>query len=175
MKNIRLLVLICLLFIPLCANAQDSAYQFVSNLYANYQNSASGDIFNKLQTDSIFTPDLLKLIRLDQEYAHGEAGYLDWDPLCDCQDPDGLHIKKIAIFQKSGITYAEINLGTTVEEIKVILQLKHLNGKWLINNIEEKSVPNLREYLEKHLKNKKVIKRYYGTTHKKLRNSKEQK
>lgn len=152
MKNIRLLVLICFLVIPSCANAQDdSAYQFVSNLYANYQNSTSGSVFSNLKADHIFTPDLLKLIRLDQEYAQGEAGYLDWDPLCDCQDPEGLHIKKITIFQNSEITYAEINIVFTAEEKKVILQLKHLNGKWLINNIEGKSVPNLRGYLEKNL------------------------
>src|SRR5438132_1395099 len=32
-------------------------------------------------------------INEDARPAHGEGGYVDGDPICQCQDPDGLHAK----------------------------------------------------------------------------------
>lgn len=64
-----------------------TALEFVSNVYRNY---ATGDRFSALgrDADTLFSPELLALIREDSKQAQGEVGYLDGDPLCDCQDFD---------------------------------------------------------------------------------------
>ena len=38
-----------------------------------------------------FAPQLMAAIKEDARLAHGEVGYVDGDPICQCQDPDGLH------------------------------------------------------------------------------------
>lgn len=61
---------------------------FVVQLYAHYRDEKFSP-FDHL--DTIFAPPLARAIRLDQKLAgSGYEGALDADPICDCQDPDGL-------------------------------------------------------------------------------------
>jgi hypothetical protein len=152
-----LLFSVCIFVSSLFANEQDSIYKFISTLYSNYQNSSKVFIFNGPGADTIFSPDLLKLIRMDQSQANGEAGYLDWDPLCDCQDADGIKTIKVNIDKRQNTICAKVTLKYSSEEINIILHLEHINGKWLIANIEEKSVKDLSKYLKERLLHKNNI------------------
>ena len=42
------------------------------------------------QPERVFAPPLLAAINEDARLANGEVGYLDGDPLCQCQDAAGL-------------------------------------------------------------------------------------
>jgi hypothetical protein len=157
MRIVRLgiLNLICAIFFLSSANDLDRAHQFINKLYLNYQHTEQTFVFNGSVADSIFSPELLKLIRLDQTQAKGEAGYLDWDPLCDCQDDEGLKVDSIAISQNADSTYAKIKLHFPSASKTVILKLIQKKGKWLIGNISDASIPDLSEYLRGHLQNVK--------------------
>jgi hypothetical protein len=61
----------------------ESPRAFIQRIYAGYAKRS----YNPLnRIDGIFAPPLAAAIREDARLAHGEVGYLDGDPLCDCQD-----------------------------------------------------------------------------------------
>ena len=47
-----------------------------------------------------FAPRLLAAIKEDARLANGEVGYVDGDPICQCQDPDGLHATVTGVTQQ---------------------------------------------------------------------------
>ena len=56
---------------------------FIAQVYAGYRRPN----YNPLdRLDKTFAPELAAAIREDARLAKGEVGYLDGDPLCDCQD-----------------------------------------------------------------------------------------
>ncbi|MEA3008687.1 MAG: hypothetical protein QOJ91_379 [Sphingomonadales bacterium] len=60
---------------------------FVERLYAGYRDPD----FNPLaHPRRIFAPPLVAAIREDARLSRGEVGYMDADPLCQCQDSAGL-------------------------------------------------------------------------------------
>src|SRR5690349_11349735 len=63
----------------------ETARAFVDRTFAGY---ARGDFNPLAHPEKYFSDNLAKEIRLDS--AGGEVGYLDGDPLCDCQDVSGL-------------------------------------------------------------------------------------
>ena len=154
-NKMKLLTLLPLLLLSSISHAKDtvSAYPFVSHLYANYtsKNSALFD-FSDSGADTIFTPDLLKLIRMDQEYANGEVGFINEDPFCSCQDRDGLKIDKITITKSDSISNAKIQIKFPSETKIIYLRLKKIKGKWLVDDaIDSTSLPGLYKYLSESL------------------------
>ena len=63
---------------------------FLERTYASYANP-NFNPFDHL--DRYFAPRLIAAIHEDARLAHGEVGYVDGDPICQCQDPGGLHAK----------------------------------------------------------------------------------
>jgi hypothetical protein len=63
---------------------------FLERTYASYKNPD----FNPFDhLDRYFAPRLIAAMREDSRLAHGEVGYVDGDPICQCQDADGVHAK----------------------------------------------------------------------------------
>ena len=73
----------------------ESPRQFVARVYASY---AREDYSPLARPGSVFAPMLVREIREDQRLAKGEVGYLDGDPLCDCQDYDMPRAPSTAVF-----------------------------------------------------------------------------
>jgi hypothetical protein len=65
----------------------DTPRTFMERLYASYHDTDYSP-FN--HPERVFAPRLLAAIREDETLAKGEVGYLDGDPVCQCQDTDGL-------------------------------------------------------------------------------------
>lgn len=147
-KNILSILFLCC--ISTCAKEKDGAYQFISNLYSNYQNGNVNFAYNGPSADTIFSLDLLKLIRLDQKLAQGMVGYLDSDPLCDCQMSDGFIMNKINIFNKSDSTFADIEFKVANTTNRLLLLLENSKNKWLIRDIIS-STGSLYQFLSKNL------------------------
>lgn len=60
---------------------------FVTRIYAGYRDPA----FNPLdRPERLFAPPLVAAIREDARLSGDEVGWLDGDPLCQCQDHEGL-------------------------------------------------------------------------------------
>jgi hypothetical protein len=67
---------------------------FLERTYASYRNPD----FNPLShPDLYFAPRLIAAIREDSRLARGEVGYVDGDPICQCQDTDGVHAKVVRV------------------------------------------------------------------------------
>lgn len=78
------------------ASPAETPRDFISRVYTEYHN----DGFSPLaKPEAFFSPVLVKEIRKDS--AGGEVGYLDGDPLCDCQDYEKLTVKVLQIRQPS--------------------------------------------------------------------------
>ena len=77
-------------------SAAESPRAFVERVYAGYCKS---DFSPFTRPERWFAPRLLAAIREDERLAQGEVGYLDGDPICQCQDSDGLRatVTKIVV------------------------------------------------------------------------------
>jgi len=69
------------------APAAETPRQFVERLYAQYRQS---DYSPFTHPERVFAPRLLAAIDEDSRLVQGEVGYLDGDPVCQCQDATGL-------------------------------------------------------------------------------------
>jgi hypothetical protein len=79
----------------------ESPKAYMERLYASYRSRN----FNPLDhPDRYFTPRLVAAIREDARLAKGEVGYVDGDPICQCQDPAGLHAKVVSVTRQSPTT-----------------------------------------------------------------------
>lgn len=65
-----------------------TAEKFLRGIYANYRADGKG-----VNNTDVYETSLLALMAADQQAANGEIGYLDGDPLCDCQDFDIRDVK----------------------------------------------------------------------------------
>ena len=72
-----------ILFALLLATSQpaEDPAAFIRRVYAGYDHSGYSPLSNP---EKLFSPKLTAAIR--QDSSGGEVGYLDGDPLCDCQD-----------------------------------------------------------------------------------------
>ena len=67
---------------------------FMERLYAGYRNPN----FNPFDHPGrVFAPRLIAAMNEDPRLAHGEVGYVDGDPVCQCQDPSGMHAAIVGV------------------------------------------------------------------------------
>jgi hypothetical protein len=148
MKTFTLLLLFVVTTIS-CADENTEAKGWVKNLYAAYQKDFVAMSIVGPNADTIYCPELLKLAKLDQKLANGENGILDWDPLCDCQDPEGMRIDEIVVKKKNVFIYAELKFMISGTKMMLTLKLRKTGGKWLICDAISPTTPSLYEYLQK--------------------------
>lgn len=96
-----LLVLLTMADASLAASAPSaadsaSAEQFVRHIYASYANDGPGVPNDSLAEADVYDASLIALMEADQDAADGEVGYLNGDPLCDCQDWGDIKIQSLA-------------------------------------------------------------------------------
>ncbi|GEP09391.1 DUF3828 domain-containing protein [Methylobacterium gnaphalii] len=89
---------------------------------------------------------LLQRVREDQRQAakNGEAGNLDFDPICACQDDTGLKGTKVSVEEEDGKTArvsARFMIGKST--INVRYKLAATPSGWRIADISTKDVPSL--------------------------------
>jgi hypothetical protein len=131
--KIKLGWLLIMLPIIQCANGQNGAYQFISNLYSHYQKDKTGfSSMNPKSIDTIYSPEFLNLMRLDEKQE--QVGF-DYDPVCDCQDNDGFKLGKIDILTIKGITFAGVKFKISDTDFDIKLKLVKINGKWFIDDV----------------------------------------
>ena len=76
------------------AKPAETPQRFLDGVYANYRKA---DFSPFRRPASYFAPRLLAAIEEDSRLAHGEVGYLDGDPLCQCQDAVGLRARVASV------------------------------------------------------------------------------
>jgi hypothetical protein len=124
---------------------------FVRAIYRQYDiKSPTGPDFTGRHASSVFTPSLVQLIRRDQRQSRGEVGKLDGDPICDCQDPDGLKLTTLQVTaQTPRIATAAVTLTFPPHEVTHLrLNLVLLPTGWRIDDIATSDTPSLRKLLQ---------------------------
>lgn len=79
---------------PAGAEAQEGregAAAFVRSVYASYGEEGPWPT-DEARLDEVFSPRLAALIRRDRELAIDDLPYLDADPICLCQDVEGIAV-----------------------------------------------------------------------------------
>ena len=148
--------ILALLLLATIGNTQDlaSARAFVQQLYSAYEHPATPagpDVLGKSAT-RIFSASLLQLIRRDQARTpRGDAPALDGDPICDCQDFDGLHLTALTV-NSVDATHAAAQAtlkfpGETTPQV-VRLTLLYTPQGWRIDDIATADTPSLRKFLQ---------------------------
>jgi hypothetical protein len=142
--------LIAALITPVAAQAQtlDAARAFTRTLYAAYR-AGDPDYLGR-DAGRTFAPQLLALIRRDAASTpEGEVGVLDGDPICDCQDPGGLRLDRLAIRPAgSGRARAEVTLRFAGETRRMRLSLLAIHGQWRVADVNTRETPSLVRLLE---------------------------
>lgn len=129
--------------------------QFINEIYSNYGKSDGSLGFFNMKLDTVLALELLRLIQKDKNPSNKEGGFLDWDPLCSCQDDNGLKIDKIVIQLKFNKIQANVTLQFPTEKREVILFLLKEGKKILIYDIGEPPSFSLLKFLLEKLDNLK--------------------
>jgi hypothetical protein len=142
----------CLLGTPMVQAAETGTPEtFLTALYGHYPlKDGASPVFDKPQ-DWLAEP-LLGRVRKDRRQAakDGEAGNLDFDPVCACQDDTGLKGTKVSVDESDGKT-ARANVRFIIEKtaISVRYRLVATPAGWRIADIATKEVPSLLAMLAK--------------------------
>lgn len=120
------------------------ARTFVAQLYIKKTNDRH---FN-FSSPRILTPDLYDLVRKRGTDALG------YDPLCQCQDNDGLSAQILSLTGDAQQMVARVLLRFDADRIappkRVTLVLRRSLAGWKIADIQSASVPSLKRWLERN-------------------------
>ncbi len=82
---------------PLLAQDVDSARRFLESTYRLYDHNGAGVEMGGPYADRFYHSSLIALLQEDEKVMGGGVGVLDGDPICGCQDWDGIFDLKMKI------------------------------------------------------------------------------
>src|SRR5688572_4043961 len=115
---------------------------FVERLYAGYRDP---DYDPLAKPGRIFAPALVAAIREEVRLSRDEVGYMDADPICQCQDAAGLRHSIEEIGQAAGKTATarlRLDLGDS-DRRGLTLRLVRTKAGWRIADIATSDEPSL--------------------------------
>jgi hypothetical protein len=151
---------------PVGAQDASSAKSFLESAFRQYSKNGPGVDSTGLKAKRYYHSSLIALMQADAKAAGpGNIGFLDGDPLCDCQDWDGIFSLKIDI-QLESPTRAQAIVSfalfegqdrdsSSVRKLKITLASER--GQWRIYdifNLSQSTTPGgLRSGLKKSTEN----------------------
>lgn len=119
----------------------ESAQHFVEGLYVRYGLGGNPVNLSGQNAGDAFDPSLIALVNADAAaVGEGNAGVLDYDPLCDCEETDvDFPSLKIAI-QPASASHATATVtfnDVKQDEIRIVLTLVMNKNGWRIFNVED--------------------------------------
>jgi hypothetical protein len=102
------------------ALAAASPRGFVEHLYAAYRDARWSPLAHPA---AVFAPPLVAAIDEDRRLSGDEVGFLDGDPVCDCQDPAGLRATILAL-TPSGRAAAAVRVALRFGDDRRLLTLR---------------------------------------------------
>lgn len=139
--------MILLAFLAAAAQPTESPKAFMERLYAAYRRPNYTPF---TRPDRVFAPRLLAAIKEDSKLAHGEVGYLDGDPVCQCQDTGGMH-PSVASVSQHGADKAvvRVSIGWQGEKARpATFNLVRTRAGWRIADVSSADEPSLLKSLE---------------------------
>jgi hypothetical protein len=129
------------------APAAGTPRAFIERLYESYRQA---DFSPFKHPEQVFAPGLLAAIAEDEKLAKGEVGYLDGDPICQCQDAAGLKATVTRVTPvragKATVTVRIVLAGETPRPAQ--FSLLRTQAGWRIADISSAEEPSLLGALE---------------------------
>lgn len=121
---------------------------YMERVYASYRQKHFSPFDHP---ERYFAPKLLAAIKEDARLAKGEVGYVDGDPICQCQDTAGLHSKVVRVTaQGPAKALAEVILDFTDSTARrVRFSLVRTNAGWRIADVSSADEPSFLVGIEK--------------------------
>ena len=141
------LILPLLIGAALASGQHESPQAYVERLYAGYRNSS----FNPLRHPArYFSSRLVSALNEDARLAHGEVGYVDGDPICQCQDPAGLQATVIhAAWNGSAKAKVQVSISLSGYEARpATFSLIMTKAGWRIDDVSSPDEPSFRRGIE---------------------------
>jgi hypothetical protein len=129
------------------AAAMDSPRGFVIALYARYRNRNYSPFKHP---GTVFAPPLLAAINEDSRLNQGEVGYLDGDPLCQCQDFERI-TATITGYQKltPGLATVRVHVDLGLGQARDLkLRLARTRAGWRVADVSSDGEASLLAALE---------------------------
>ena len=130
------------------AAAAETPKAYMERLYASYRDAS----FNPLSHPSLyFTPRLVAALKEDARLAKGEVGYVDGDPICQCQDADGPQAYVTGVTQKApDQAEVHVSIGLTGYEARpATFSLIMTHRGWRIADVSSPDEPSFLNGIEK--------------------------
>jgi hypothetical protein len=124
------------------AIAPETPRAFLERTYSSYRNSGFSPLEKPGRT---FSPQLSAAILEDRQLAHGEVGFLDGDPLCDCQDTLGMRSRIVWVAGTRAGASARISLNFSGTSDRRLIRVKLVKtpAGWRIADVGTTSEPSL--------------------------------
>lgn len=132
-------------------SAQDisNARSFLNHIYAGYHPDAGLDAI--LPDEEVYTPALIAAMQANSDAYAGEVGYLDGDPLCDCQDT-AQDLRQLS-FDIQPLADGQLRASTQLDDpqhpLQLQLTLQRQGSSWRIADIGTARAPSLLQALER--------------------------
>ena len=132
-------------------SAQDisNARSFLSHIYAGYHPDAGLDAI--LPDEEVYTPALIAAMQANSDAYAGEVGYLDGDPLCDCQDT-AQDLRQL-VFDIQPLADGQLRASTQLDDpqhpLQLQLTLQRQGSSWRVADIASPRAPSLLQALER--------------------------
>lgn len=113
--------------------AAETPREFIARVYSEYRSEGFSPL---AKPDLYFSPGLTAAIRKDGS-EEGEVGYLDGDPLCDCQDYERISATVLQLRQPSrsvSIAHVRVVLGPTATRDLQLRLIRTAKG-WRIDDV----------------------------------------
>jgi hypothetical protein len=167
MKTLCAIVLAVASILRCCqVDAQDaaSAKAFLRSVYHHYQGGGEGISFDGPRSSLYFHSSLLALEKTDVKASGpGNVPAIDWDPVCGCQDWEGIWNLEIKVHMENpqramvNVSFAlsdpKSNPADATRKLEITLMSEH--GQWRIYDVLDQSDPkfasSVRQLLQKDL------------------------
>jgi Protein of unknown function (DUF3828) len=124
------------------AAAPDSPRAFVERLYASYRSETWSPLS---RPERVFAPPLVAAIREERRLSRDEVGFMDADPICDCQDPSGLRAQIASVTEPArgtAIVRVALRFGPS-DRRDLTLRLVRLATGWRVADVASTDEPSL--------------------------------
>ena len=140
-------MMLALLLAVAASPAAETPRQFMTRVYAQYRHR---DFSPLTHPDRYFSARLKAAIAEDARLAHGEVGYVDGDPLCQCQDPAGMKPTVTAATQHGASATVRVTIGWEHDPARpATFSLVRTRAGWRIADVGSADEPSLLGAIEK--------------------------
>lgn len=112
------------------AAAAETAEAFVSRIYDEFT-SVNGPY---LGIEEVYSQRVVKLIEADNDAARGEVGYLDFNPLCQCQDAKNF-MASYDVKVTGSTALAAVKYSNMMKPSQLTLKLVKEKGEWRVDDV----------------------------------------